>query len=82
MYVLRIELVIIEFLESLARHVPYPIASRLEPLADHWRARVKAEMVREIEGMKKDVKLIQRVISEMKSATHKIKSIQQKSDKK
>ena len=76
MYVLKLELVIIEFLESLERHLPQPIASSLKHLVDHWRNTVSVAMLQKIERMKKDVDSLRRELSEMQSITRKMKNPQ------
>ena len=74
MYVLKLELVIIEFLESLETHLPPSIASLLKHLVDHWRNTVSVDMLRKIERMKKDVDSLRRELSEIQSITRKMKN--------
>ncbi len=73
MRVLKIQLILIAFIESLAQHLPHPIAARVKPLVEKWCGKVRLHIMREVEGMKKDAELLRREISEMRSATHRIK---------
>jgi hypothetical protein len=43
---------------------------------------LRSRIIREVEEIKKDVKLLRREISEMKSSTYRIKNIRQRSNKK
>jgi len=77
-YVLRLELGIIDFLESMARHLPQAIALRLELFIDHWREKVKLRMLEQLERMHKDIDSLRRELSEIKSITRKMKHLPEK----
>lgn len=74
MYILKLQLVLIDFIESLAKHLPRPIAPSLELLAEYWRDKVKLDMLQQIERMKKDVDSLRKEISEIQSITRKMKN--------
>jgi hypothetical protein len=76
MYVVKLQLKLIESVESLTGHLPYPIASRLELLAKSWRTKVQLDMLGQIERMKKDLDLLRKEASEIQSITRKMNDSQ------
>ena len=75
MYLLKVQLKFIEFIESMAQYLPPSIASWVKLLMQKWRDKVNVQIVQEAEKVKINIKLLRKEISEMQSAARKIKGV-------
>lgn len=74
MYILKIEPFLIELAESIVRHLPVSIVSRVKPFLERWREKLNFEIMQEIKLIVTELHVLRKEILKMISLTSKLRN--------
>jgi len=74
MKLFKVQLFLIDLIESLARHLPSPTRGSLESINAKWRERVNAQIVQEMTRVAKEIHGLRKQISQMQVSARKSKN--------
>jgi hypothetical protein len=73
MNILKVQLIHIDLIEALARHLPEPAAGPLESIALQWRDKVNSQIIQEALRIANEIRRLRREITQMQSASRKLR---------